>query len=63
MILMRIYKDGFPIYSVKGKIAEERTKAKLGKLLHTVGMADVAFTLLKTRGKVYVGGYEFVWED
>lgn len=60
---MRVSKNGILIYSVKGKIAEERTKAKLGKLLHTVGMADIAFALLKTRGKVYVGGYEFVWES
>lgn len=61
---LTICKDGIFVYSVFGRIAEERAKSKLHKLLPR--MWEVAWHKLKKDGIVYVDNldnYTFIWED
>jgi hypothetical protein len=58
---LTICKNNIFVYSVSGKIAEERIKDKLNKLLPRMWL--VAWHKLKKDGIVYVDDYKFVWED
>ena len=58
---LTICKDNIFVYSVSGRIVEERAKAKLHKLLPR--MWEVALHKLKKDGIVYVCNYTFAWED